>query len=62
MPGAVTTDRLYTADDAVNAAIVLREADAGHEYCAEVAAAAFGLADLTNDDLRNLCTMFRMEV
>jgi len=51
-----------TIDDAVAAAGIIREADAGHESAAEALAIAAGLGDLTDDQLRTLCDIFDIEI
>ena len=55
-------DRQLTTDDAVNAAEVLRELDAGHEDAAWAAAVAHGLDGMVAEMLEHLCATFDVEV
>ncbi len=55
-------DRQLTIDDAVNAAEVLRELDAGHEHAAYAVAVAYGLDGMVAEVLEHLCIMFDVEV
>ena len=59
---APAEDRQLTVDDAVNAAKVLRELDAGHEDAAYADAVAHGLDGMVAEMLEYLCTKFDVEV
>lgn len=54
--------RQLTIDDAVAAAQVLRELDAGHEDAAFATAVEYGLDDLVAEVLEHLCDTFDIEI
>lgn len=56
------TSKLYTEDDAIAAAEIIREADAGHEAAAEALLLNADLGDLTDDQLRDLADLFGAEI
>lgn len=58
---APAEDRKLTVDDAVNAAEVLRELDAGHEHAAYAVAVAHGLDGMVAEVLEYLCIQFGVE-
>lgn len=55
-------DRQLTIDDAIAAAEILRELDAGHEHAAYAVAAAYGLDGMVAEMLEHLCATFDIEV
>lgn len=58
----LSMERLLTVDDAIVAAEVLRELDAGHEGSAFALAAMGHVDDLTTTELETLCAVFGVEV
>lgn len=59
---APAATRRLTIDDAIAAAVVLRELDAGHEDAAYAVAATNGLDGMVAEMLEHLCTTFGVEV
>lgn len=59
---APAMERQLTVDDAVAAAEVLRELDAGHEHAAYAVAVAYGLDGMVAEMLEHLCATFDVEV
>jgi hypothetical protein len=58
----ISTERIYTCDDAFAAAETLREARAGHEALASQIAADAGIDALSDGQLEKLCRMFGVEI